>query len=146
MYHDVEAVRPDSGVTLVEAHSLEDPLLALQYHTSSTTVESEIIQDNSAVEPAWIRVIESNRNTSMTGGEVWHVEDIVSQLRGLTNRPVDVTNRGGLINIGGVDDKILDYDVEVVVFRLNRIFGKDVVVIWEIRYGLKGRRICRVTD
>jgi hypothetical protein len=135
VYHDVEPVRSNAGVAPVEAHSLEDPLLAIQYHTSCTAVESEIIQDESAVESAGVRkrgVIESNRNTRMTSGEVRHVEDDISQLCGLTNRPVDVTNSGGLVNVSGIDYEIFDRDVEVVSSRLDRIFGKDDVVTWEI--------------
>jgi len=135
VYHDVEPVRSNTGVAPVEAHSLEDPLLAIQYHTSCTAVESEIIQDESAVESAGIRkrgVIESNRNTRMTSGEVRHVEDDIGQLCGLTNRPVDVTNSGGLVNVSGIDYEIFDRDVEVVSSRLDRIFGIDDVVIWEI--------------
>lgn len=135
VYHDVEPVRSDAGVAPVEAHSLEDPLLAIQYHTSCTTVESEIIQDESAVESAGVRkpgVIESNRNTRMTSGEVRHVKDDIGQLCGLTNRPVDVTNSGGLVNVSGIDYEIFDRDVEVVSSRLDRIFGKDDVVTWEI--------------
>jgi hypothetical protein len=135
VYHDVEPVRSNAGVAPVEAHSLEDPLLAIQYHTSCTAVESEIIQDESAVESAGVRkrgVIESNRNTRMTSGEVRHVEDDIGQLCGLTNRPVDVTNSGGLVNVSGIDYEIFDRDVEVVSSRLDRIFGKDDVVTWEI--------------
>jgi hypothetical protein len=135
VYHDVEPVYSNAGVAPVEAHSLEDPLLAIQYHTSCTAVESEIIQDESAVESAGVRkrgVIESNGNTRMTSGEVRHVEDDIGQLCGLTNRPVDVTNSGGLVNVSGIDYEIFDRDVEVVSSRLDRIFGKDDVVIWEI--------------
>jgi len=135
VYHDVEPVRSNAGVAPVEAHSLEDPLLAIQYHTSCTAVESEIIQDESAVESAGVGrrgVIESNRNTRMTSGEVRHVEDNIGQLCGLTNRPVDVTNSGGLVNVSGIDYEIFDRDVEVVSSRLDRIFGKDDVVTWEI--------------
>lgn len=149
VYHDVEPVRSDAGVALVEAHSLEDPLLAIQYHTSCATVESEIIQDDSAVESAGVRkrgVIESNCNTRMTSGEVRHVEDDIGQLCGLTNRPVDVTDSGGLVNVGGIDYEILDRDVEVVVSRLDRIFGEDdVLVTWEVCHSLERRRIGGVT-
>ena len=82
----------------------------------------------------------------MTSREVWHVENHVCKLSGLTNGPVHKGDCCGTANASGVNYNVFKRHIKIYGSIVVRILSVDNVVIWEIGAGFQNWGIKWVTN